>query len=173
MFLVKFVKFGSIEMSGVGLNLHEVGKEQISCGEYRKKAAKRDIRRIREFERQAQVVIAQEIVARAFQISIVEIRAPTRRRAPVALARQIAMYLMHVVFGMSLSAVGRHFGRDRTTASHACRQIEDRRDEPNFDMLVDRLEFAVRSISEEQAEAIQLVTVRGKSTDVPGVGLYQ
>ena len=160
-------------MSGVGLNLHEIGKEQINCGEYRQKAAKRDIRRIREFERQAQVVVAQEIVARAFRISIVEIRAPTRRTAPVALARQTAMYLMHVVFGMSLSAVGRHFGRDRTTASYACRQIEDRRDEPNFDMLVDRLEFAVRSISEEQVDTNQRVVICSQPTGLPTVGLYQ
>ena len=160
-------------MSGVGSNLHESGKEQINCGEYRQKAAKRDIRRIKEFERQAQVVVAQEVVARAFRISIAEIRAPTRRTAPVALARQIAMYLMHVVFGMSLSAVGRHFGRDRTTASYACRQIEDRRDEPNFDMLVDRLEFAVRSISEEQVETSQRVVICSTSAGVPTVGLYQ
>ena len=83
------------------------------------------------------------------------------------------MYLMHVVFGMSLSAVGRHFGRDRTTASYACRQIEDRRDEPNFDMLVDRLEFAVRSISEEQAETSQRTIICSQPTGLPTIGLYQ
>jgi len=157
-------------MSDVGLNLHEIGKERINSAEYRQKSARRDVRQIKELECHAQVVVAQEIVARAFRISIVEIRAPTRRQAPVALARQIAMYLMHVVFGMSLSAVGRHFGRDRTTASHACRQIEDRRDEPDFDVLVDRLEFAVRSISEQEAE---MMPISAMSAGVPKVGLYQ
>lgn len=53
---------------------------------------------------------------------------------------------MHVTFGFSLSAVGRHFGRDRTTAAHACRQVEDRRDDRDFDLLLDRLEYAARAM---------------------------
>jgi chromosomal replication initiation ATPase DnaA len=100
----------------------------------------------REIERAAQVALTQETIARALSVSVAEMRAPTRRRAPVALARQVAMYLTHVAFGLSLSAVGRHFGRDRTTAAHACRYIEDRRDDPNFDLLLDRLERAVRAM---------------------------
>jgi chromosomal replication initiation ATPase DnaA len=105
-----------------------------------------DLRQSRDIERASQVAMTQEAIAGVFKVPVSEMRAPTRRTAPVAEARQIAMYLMHVVFGMSLSAVGRHFGRDRTTAAHACRQIEDRRDDPDFDVLVDRLEFAIRSI---------------------------
>ncbi|MFZ3032598.1 MAG: helix-turn-helix domain-containing protein [Parvibaculum sp.] len=134
-------------MPDVGWSMHGIGKGQLNHGECGLKVSRVETRRLNDFERHAQVTIAQEIVARAFRISVTEIKAPTRRAAPVALARQTAMYLMHVVFGMSLSAVGRHFGRDRTTASHACRQIEDRRDDPAFDLLVDRLEFAVWSIA--------------------------
>ena len=78
----------------------------------------------RDRERAAQVALMQETVA---------------------LAWQVAMYLTHVIYGFSLSAVGRHFGRDRTTAAHACRLVEDRRDDKNFDMLLDRLEQALRS----------------------------
>jgi len=107
-----------------------------------------DLRRSREIQRASQVAMTQEAIAGVFKVPVDEMRAPTRRAAPVAEARQIAMYLMHVVFGMSLSAVGRHFGRDRTTAAHACRQIEDRRDDHDFDVLVDRLEFAIRAIEQ-------------------------
>jgi len=103
-------------------------------------------RRKRDIERAAQVALTQEMIACALGVQIAEMRAPTRRRAPVAQTRQIAMYLMHVAFGFSLSAVGRHFGRDRTTAAHACRQIEDRRDNRDFDLLLDRLEYAVRAM---------------------------
>tara|TARA_R110002124_G_scaffold69525_3_gene186939 strand:- start:1469 stop:1894 length:426 start_codon:yes stop_codon:yes gene_type:complete len=110
------------------------------------RAVRTDMRQLRDAERAAQVALTQETIAGAFQISLAEMRAPTRRTAPVAQARQIAMYLMHVSFGLSLSAVGRHFGRDRTTAAHACRQIEDRRDDAAFDMLMDRLEFALRTM---------------------------
>lgn len=95
-------------------------------------------------DQQAKVALMQETVARAWNVPIAEMRSPTRRKAPVAQARQVAMYLTHVLYGFSLSAVGRHFGRDRTTAAHACRLIEDRRDDENFDMLLDRLEYAVR-----------------------------
>ena len=101
-------------------------------------------RSVREREQAAKVALMQETVARAWNVPIGEMRSPTRRRKPVAQARQVAMYLTHVIYGFSLSAVGRHFGRDRTTAAHACRLVEDRRDDENFDMLLDRLEYALR-----------------------------
>lgn len=110
------------------------------------RAIRADLKQARDAERAAQVALTQETIAGAFKISLAEMRAPTRRTAPVAFARQIAMYLMHVSFGMSLSAVGHHFGRDRTTAAHACRQVEDRRDDAAFDAMMDRLEFALRTL---------------------------
>lgn len=63
-----------------------------------------------------------------------------RCRQQVARARQLAMYLMHVVLGRVYLDVGRFFGRDRTTVSHACALIEDLRDDPQFDAEVSRLE---------------------------------
>ena len=54
------------------------------------------------------------------------------------------MYLAHVGCGLTYSEVGRLFGRDRTTASYACRLIEDRRDDPDFDASLDLLEEEVR-----------------------------
>ena len=86
----------------------------------------------------------QETVARAYNVPLAELRAPTRRKAIVAEARQVAMYLSHVGFGMTLASVGRYFGRDRTTAAYACRRIEDRRDDSKFDHLLDRLEHVIR-----------------------------
>jgi hypothetical protein len=56
------------------------------------------------------------------------------RAAPISLARQMAMYLAHVAFRLSLTEVGQLFGRDRTTVSHACGVIEDLRD----DQIIDR-----------------------------------
>jgi len=63
-----------------------------------------------------------------------------RCRAPAARARQLAMYLSHVVCGRSLSEVGDAFGRDRTTVSYACARIEDLRDDAHFDAEVEALE---------------------------------
>ena len=80
--------------------------------------------------------------ASAFALPVGELTAQSRRAPYVAFARQSAMYLAHVSFGLSYSEVGRAFGRDRTTAAHACRLIEDRRDDPAIDAVLGSLEGA-------------------------------
>jgi hypothetical protein len=69
----------------------------------------------------------------------------SRGKAATAFTRQIAMYLTHVAFGMSLQRVAIAFGRDRSTAAHACHVIEDRRDDPAFDDMLDQLEASLRA----------------------------
>lgn len=101
----------------------------------------------------ADVKLTCETVAKVYNILSVALASPTRGEAHVAHARQLAMYLAHVTFGMSLGAVGRHFGRDRTTAAYACRQVEDRRDNPRFDLMLDRLEDALKALSSARYEA--------------------
>ena len=63
-------------------------------------------------------------------VPVGELVAHSRRSPSVAFARQSAMYLAHVSFGLSFSEVARGFRRDRTTAAHACQLVEDRRDDP-------------------------------------------
>jgi chromosomal replication initiation ATPase DnaA len=79
------------------------------------------------------VNLASHAVAVAFDVDVQELKAPTRGEQDICFARQTAMYLAHVALGMSLGQVARGFGRDRTTARHACKVVEDRRDEPDFD----------------------------------------
>jgi chromosomal replication initiation ATPase DnaA len=83
-------------------------------------------------------------VAAAFMVPVQEIRASTRRTASVALARQSAMYLAHVAFGLNFTDAGRAFGRVRTTAARACRVIEDRRENAHLDTALGDLEHALR-----------------------------
>lgn len=71
--------------------------------------------------------------------------APGRGSVSVALARQVAMYLTHVAFGLSIARVGIAFGRDRSTVAYACHSIEDRRDTAEFDDLLDQLEASLRA----------------------------
>ncbi|MEM9224503.1 MAG: helix-turn-helix domain-containing protein [Pseudomonadota bacterium] len=82
-------------------------------------------------------------VAAALDLPVDELGAKTRRTAPVAFARQISMYCAHVTFGWSLTEAGAVFSRDRTTAAHACRVVEDRRDEPEVDAIVQQVENAL------------------------------
>jgi len=85
----------------------------------------------------------ESLVGSAFSVPLHELRAPSRGPAATAFARQVAMYLAHVELGLSLSLVGAHFGRDRTTVSHACRRVEDRRDDTVVDMALSCLTSAV------------------------------
>ncbi len=91
--------------------------------------------------------LAEAAVTRACNVPLSEMRAPTRRKAPVAFARQMAMYLSHVALGVSLTRTAACFGRDRTTASHACRVIEERRDDPEFDLRLCHLEEALAKMA--------------------------
>ncbi len=85
----------------------------------------------------------ESVVVQVFDVGKNDLHIATRGPARVALARQVAMYLAHVGFGLSLTEVGRLFGRDRTTVSHACGVIEDKRDDPTFDRVLELMEWVV------------------------------
>ena len=101
-----------------------------------------------ENERIVWADLARRLSAFAFDVPLGEILAGSRRHAPVAFARQVAMYLSHVAGGLSLTEVGSAFSRDRTTASHACHIVEDRRDDPRLDALIASLENALRTVGQ-------------------------
>lgn len=85
------------------------------------------------------------LVARQKNVPIRLLTHTSRSRLPVARARQLAMYLSHVMLGRSLLEIGEAFGRDRTTVSYACALIEDMRDDPAFDDEVSRLERQIEA----------------------------
>jgi Bacterial dnaA protein helix-turn-helix len=92
--------------------------------------------------------LVEHSIGTVFKVSPYEMRSVRRCRGDIALARQIAMYLAHVVGGLSLSEVGRLFGRDRTTVAHACAVVEDRRDDARFDRCLIFLEVALTAASQ-------------------------
>jgi len=84
-------------------------------------------------------------VAATFGLQVDDLAARTRGQAPVAFARQVSMYCAHTVLGMSLTDAGMLFDRDRTTAAHACRVVEDRRDDPRIDDVINSVESIILS----------------------------
>lgn len=84
----------------------------------------------------------EAVVAATFRLSVADLRGASRGEAPIAFARQVAMYVAHVWLALSLTEVGRRFDRDRTTVAHACRVVEDRRDDPRVDRVVAAIESA-------------------------------
>ncbi len=83
------------------------------------------------------------IVAAAFGLRPEALEAGGRGPADVAFARQVAMYLAYTRLRITYVAAGRMFGRDRTTARHACRKVEDKREDPRIDSILDYLERAI------------------------------
>lgn len=88
--------------------------------------------------------ILEQAVTHAFCIDPVAFWSETRGQPRVALARQVGMYLAHIMFELSLTEVGKLFARDRTTVAHACCIVEDRRDDRMFDRTLDLMESSVR-----------------------------
>lgn len=85
------------------------------------------------------------LVAVATGVEAHAILAPKRATEEAARARQIAMYLTHIVYSWSMSRVGAAFDRDRTTASYACHRVEDLRDDAHFDAVILKLERCARA----------------------------
>jgi chromosomal replication initiation ATPase DnaA len=98
--------------------------------------------RARRPQQTAEARLFQAIEA-AFAVGLHDLHAATRGRCDIAFARQTGMYLARVALGMTLSDAGRLFCRDRTTASYACRIVEDLRDDPSFDALLHQMESFV------------------------------
>ena len=118
-------------MQEIAILLHDVERCGVDCGGITKGSAGRHID------------LVSGVVSSVFKIGKAEMLATQRGKAPVAFARQVAMYLAHVALSHSLTEVGLAFKRDRTTVSHACQLVEDRREDPQIDAV---LEFLERSI---------------------------
>jgi chromosomal replication initiation ATPase DnaA len=93
------------------------------------------------------------LVAREKNVPQRLIRHRSRCRLKASQARHLAMYLSYVVLGRTLAEIGDEFGRDRTTVSYACAQIEDLRDDPAFDAEVSRLESWLENVCEDKRDA--------------------
>lgn len=88
-----------------------------------------------------------QLIGSHARVSVRMMLHPSRCKSDIADARQLAMYLLHVTAGRNMVQIGAFFGRDRTTVSHACGRVEDRRDSVEFDQFVTRLEGAVDLIA--------------------------
>ena len=83
--------------------------------------------------------------ADCFGVAVVDITGD-RRTKQIALARQVAMYLMRANLSLSLKEVGYHFGgKDHTTVMHAVSKIEELR--VNDPVFANRLNKLTKGIS--------------------------
>jgi Bacterial dnaA protein helix-turn-helix len=93
--------------------------------------------------------LAESAAAQSLGVDLQTLRARTRQKARIAMARQLGMYLTHRVFAFSFTTTGMLFRRDRTTVRHACLAVSA--EEANVASLA-RLEPALRLWAERFAE---------------------
>lgn len=89
------------------------------------------------------------VAAAAYAFDVLQADVRSRgRREPVALARQVAMYLFHCEFGMTMTASGGAHGRHRATVNHASAKIEEAREDPLVDAFIDTVKQAARLLDQ-------------------------
>ncbi|MEM6382542.1 MAG: DUF6456 domain-containing protein [Pseudomonadota bacterium] len=113
--------------------------------------------------------MVEAYVAYVFRVQHEAIRSRSRGKAGVARARQVAMYLCHTALGFSLTQVGKLFERDRTTVGHACRLVEDLRDQSAFDTLIQCLERALQQQLKLRCYAVAMPGIDHNHDDLPSV----
>lgn len=91
--------------------------------------------------------LAASLAGFALNIKAETIMARPRGTLMVTRARQVAMYLAHTGFGMSLARVAAAFDRDRSTVAHSCQVIEERRDDRAFDDWIEQLSTGLETIA--------------------------
>ena len=93
-------------------------------------------------------LVVQMAVAEVTGVELARICGATRGDRKAALARQMAMYLCHLVFRMNRAEVGHAFGRDRKTVCHALQRIEELREDFEFDRSLGWLESSLRRVGD-------------------------
>ena len=89
--------------------------------------------------------LAQFVTAQVYGVPLDEMRKPTRGRPVVTRARQVAIYLAELVFGLTRRQLGQQFGRDPSTIYHACDLIGGlRKDNLELDSTLRWMEILLR-----------------------------
>jgi chromosomal replication initiation ATPase DnaA len=90
------------------------------------------------------VLLVQTAVAEVTGVALAQLASEKRGNLRAAFARQMAMYLCHLVFDLNARRLSDAFGRDRATVRHALRRVEDLRENREFDRTLRWLEEMLR-----------------------------
>lgn len=107
-----------------------------------------DVQTIDPYEQEAaddrvRAAFVIHLAALAFRLPPDLIRAAKRSHPAAIRARRAALYLMHLGFRLTPARVGAAFRCDPSTVSKALNDIEDLRDDRQFDDLMTRLEECI------------------------------
>lgn len=137
-FLASRIKSNIRELEG---SLIRLGAQSSLTGEPIDVAMAKKILRdiVQDDDRPITVEQIQKAVAEFFGIKCQEMKSKKRTKE-VAIPRQVAMYVSKQLTDASLSDIGKNFGgKDHATVIYACKQIEERRKEDDFNRKIDNL----------------------------------
>jgi chromosomal replication initiation ATPase DnaA len=92
-------------------------------------------------EDRAKAEVVTSLVATALNLPAAQVHSDSRKR-PESAARAIVYYVLRSGFGMSFGRIAFAMGRDRSTVGVACQRMEERREDPLFDVWLASLERA-------------------------------
>ncbi len=90
------------------------------------------------------VRFAETATVAALRVPWPGLKNPSRGRRRESQARQVAIYLPHLIWGLDFMDLSRMTGRERTTVRHACRCVATARGRASFDRQLSILEQAIR-----------------------------
>lgn len=96
--------------------------------------------RFQQLRADGEVFALSKIVAEEMGVCLTNMLRRSRGFGRATRARQISIYLAHVLLSRPQHDVAEMFGRDRTTVAHAMHAVEDRRDDPRVERLIERIE---------------------------------
>lgn len=96
-----------------------------------------------DVQKAGKVRLVLSTVELAFRAKAIHLLGPSRGGRHLVRARQTMQYLAHCGLSISYTDLARLTQRDRTSIAHACRTIEDLRDDPEFDKALYFMEMAL------------------------------
>jgi chromosomal replication initiator protein len=123
-FLATYIKTNVRELEGVLIRLQ--AQASLSGAEISLEMAKHELKtQVPEEGSNFTIENIQNAVVKHFHLKIPDLKSATRAR-PIAVPRQIAMYLIRKYTGLGYKEIGQYFGgKDHSTIMHGCKKIEN------------------------------------------------
>lgn len=103
----------------------------------------------------AAIDVASHKLASELAIPLGELLGATRGSPHVAFVRQMMIYLVNTAFDLSEEAIAAAIGRDPTTIKHAIALIEEIRDNPEDDDMLEKLTGELQTSGARRSAALR------------------
>ena len=102
--------------------------------------------RFQKLRNDPEVFRLTRLVAEERHVCLTNMLRRSRGSGHAAAARQLAIYLCHVLLERPQDVIAERFHRDRTTVAHAVQAIEDQRDDPRLEAEIVRIEARLNEL---------------------------